>query len=223
MGDTLLVALPHYEEWRLSFVLPAGDVKTGALLERLRERLPAEVDAHRKGRRGIRLYAQSRESIGEAETIVADVLSSHGLRCALEVTRWNPADEKWQSPLLPVEPPRGPLPDAWSDLDEAAWEIRLRFPHGWEAAQLHAKLLARDAAVICNGKRLTIGVADERTARQRAAELRLAAPTATMEVRPLSRWRVWLLRQKLLGNYAGGDGSTGDSGGWGGNGGGNGG
>ena len=137
-----------------------------------------------KGRRGIRLYAQSRELIAAAETIAADVLSSQGLRCTLELTRWNPADEQWQSPLLPVEPPRGPLPDAWSGLDEAAWEVRLRFPHGWEAAQLHTKLLARDAAVICNGKRLTIGIADERTARQRAGELRLAAPTATIEVRP---------------------------------------
>ena len=185
-------------------------------MEQLRERLPDGVDAHRKGRHGIRLYAQSRELIAAAETIAADVLSSQGLRCTLELTRWNPADEQWQSPLLPVEPPRGPLPDAWSGLDEAAWEVRLRFPHGWEAAQLHTKLLARDAAVICNGKRLTIGIADERTARQRAGELRLAAPTATIEVRPLSRWRLWLLRQQLLGNYASGD----LSGGWGGNGGG---
>ena len=214
------MALPHYEEWRLSFVLPPGEIKTGVLMQRLRERLPGEVDAHRKGRRGIRLYAQSRESIGEAETIVADLLLSHGLRCALDLTRWNPADEQWQSPLLPVEPPRGPLPDAWSGLDEAAWEVRLRFPHGWEAAQLHTKLLARDAAVICNGKRLTIGIADERTARQRAGELRLAAPTATIEVRPVSRWRLWLLRHKLLGNYASGYGSGDWGGDWGGNGGG---
>ena len=53
------MVLPHYEEWRLSFVLPPGDVKTGVLMERLRERLPGEVDAHRKGRRGIRLFTQS--------------------------------------------------------------------------------------------------------------------------------------------------------------------
>jgi hypothetical protein len=214
------MVLPHYEEWRLSFVLPAGDVKTGALMERLRERLPDGVDAHRKGRRGIRLYAESHESIEKAETIASDVLSSFGMRCTLEQKRWNPADERWQSPLLPVEPPRGPLPDAWSGLDEAAWEVRLRFPHGWEAAQLHTKLLERDAAVVCNGKRLTIGIVDERTARQRAGELRLAAPTATIEIRPLSRWRLWLLRQKLLGNYAAGEGWTGEGGGWGGNGGG---
>ena len=113
----------------------------------------------------------------------------------------------------------GSLPDEWSGLDEAAWEVRLRFRHSWEAVQLHAKLRERDAAVIVSGKRLTIGVADERTARQRAGELRLAAPTATIEVRPLSRWRIWLLRQGLVGNYA--DGSR--SGGWdsgGGNGGG---
>jgi hypothetical protein len=213
------MVLPPYEEWRLSFVLRAEAVKPGAVMERLRERLPADVDAHRKGRREIRLYAQSRDAIANAETIVADVLSSVGLRCTLELTRWNPADERWQSPLLPVEPPRGPLPGAWSRLDEAAWEVRLRFPHGVQAAQLHTKLLERDAAVVCNGKRLTIGIADERTARQRAGELRLAAPDATIEIRPLSRWRLWLLRQQLLGNYAGGAaGSGGD--GWGGNGGG---
>jgi hypothetical protein len=218
------MVVPQYEEWRLSFVLPPGDVKTGVLMERLRERLPPGVDAHRKGRRCIRLYAQSRELIADAEKIALEVLSAAGLRCPLEQTRWNPADERWQSPLLPVEPPRRPLPDEWSGLDEAAWEVRLRFPHAWEAAQLLTKLLERDAAAICNGKRVTIGVADERTARQRVGELRLAAPTATIEVRPLSRWRIWLLRQKLLGNYA--DGSSGgymDGGDWGGDGGGDGG
>jgi hypothetical protein len=198
------MTLPRYEEWRLSFVLPDGDVKTGAFLEQLRGRLPDGVDAHRKGRRGIRLYADSRESIMSAETVASELLALHGIRCTLDQSVWNPGEERWQSPLLPVEPPRGPLPDAWSGLDGAAWEIRLRFPHGWEAAQLHTKLIQRDAAVICNGKRVTIGIADERTARQRAGELRLAAPTATIEVRPLSRWRRWLLHQGLLGNYADG-------------------
>ena len=101
-------------------------------------------------------------------------------------------------------------------LDEAAGEVRLRFPHGWEADQARSKLLERDAPVIGDGsKRLMIGVADEGTARQRASELRLAVPTATIEVRPLSRWRRWQLRQMLVGNYGGGDGggSFGDGGG----------
>ena len=214
---------PSYEEWRLAFVLPQGSVKTGEVFARIRELLPSEIDAHRKGRRGIRLYAASRDGIDSAEAVVSRVLASHNVHTTLDLTRWNAGEERWQSPLLPVEPPRTALPEEWSGLDEAAWEVRLRFPHGWEAERAHAKLREHDAAVIGHGKRLTIGVADEQTARQRAGELRLAAPTATIEVRPLSRWRIWLLRQKLLGNYGdgGGSGWWGDSGdGGGGNGGG---
>jgi hypothetical protein len=108
------MTLPRYEEWRLSFVLPDGDVKTGAFLEQLRGRLPDGVDAHRKGRRGIRLYADSRESIMSAETVALELLASHGIRCTLDRSVWNPGEERLQSPLLPVEPPRGPLPNAWS-------------------------------------------------------------------------------------------------------------
>ena len=209
-----------YEEWRLAIELPQGRVKPGEVFERIRELLPLKVDAHRKGRRGIRLYAASRDSIAAAEAVVSDVMRPYHVHPKLVLTRWNPGEERWQSPLLPVESPRLALPDEWSGLDEAAWEVRLRFPHSGESARLHAKLRERGAAVIGSGKRTTIGVADEQTARQRAGELRLAAPTATIEVRPLSRWRIWLLRQMLVGNYgAGGNGGSGNGGGGGGNGG----
>ena len=210
---------PDYEEWRLAFELPEGTTKPGELLKRLRELLPSEVDAHRKGRRGIRLYAGSRESIAAAEAVVSRVLMSNRAHASLDLTRWNPGAERWQSPLLPVEPPATTLPDEWSALDEMAWEVRLRLPRARDARRLQSNVRKHDAAVLRNGKRLTIGVADEQTARQRAGELRLAAPTATIEVRPLSRWRIWLLRQRLVGNYGDGGGNGGGGNGGGGNGG----
>jgi hypothetical protein len=196
-------ALPEYEEWRLEVTLPEGEVKTGDVLAALRECAPEGVDVHRKGRRRIRLYADSRASVDEAQARASELLAELRLRAPLDLRRWNPGEERWQSPFLPVDPPRQGLPDSWSALDEAAWEIRLRFEHDWERLQLETKLRDRDAAVISDrSKRLMIAVATEELARQRAAELRLAARTAEIEVRPLSRWRRWLLHQKLVGNYA---------------------
>jgi hypothetical protein len=57
---------PGYEEWRLAIELPEGSVKPGEILERLRTLLPSDVDAYRKGRRGIRCYAPSRDSMADA-------------------------------------------------------------------------------------------------------------------------------------------------------------
>ena len=190
---------PGYEEWRLAIELPEETAKPDETFEWLRSRLPAEVDAHRKGR-GIRLYAGSRTAMADAETVVASVFEPLRVRPTLELTRWNPGAERWQSPELPVEAPRGPLPVEWSGLDEAAWEVRVRYRQTRRAQLAHAKLREQGAAVIRNGKRLMIGVADEEEAHRLAGELR-KAPTAAVEIRPLSRWRIWLLRQGLAGNY----------------------
>lgn len=212
-------ALPEYEEWRLALVLPEGDLKAGALVSELRSRLPSSIDIHRKGRRGVRLYTDSRSLIAEAEDVLRERLESHRVRADLELTRWNAGEERWQSPLLPVQPPRAPLPDEWSTLDEMAWEVRMRFEHQWEADQLLHELRKKDAPAVGGWKRCLVVLPDEATARQRAAELRLAAPLAEMEVRPLSRFRRWLIRQKLFGNY----GDSASAGAWSGDGGGGGG
>lgn len=200
---TAPLPLPEYEEWRLALVLPEGDVKAGALVAELRERLPPEIAIHRKGRRGIRLYADSHDAIEQAEQVVAERLKSHRVRADVGLTRWNPGEERWHSPYLPVTPPRAPLPDSWANVDEMAWEVRLRFEHDWEADRLLDDLLEKGAAAVGGWKRCLVAVEDETTARQRAGELRLSAPTAEIEVRPLSRWRRWMIRQKIVGSYAG--------------------
>jgi hypothetical protein len=48
----------------------------------------------------------------------------------------------------------------------------------------------------------TIGVADRSAAAAVVEQITQTAPFAKIEVRPLSRFRRWLIRQAVLGNYA---------------------
>jgi hypothetical protein len=50
-------------------------------------------------------------------------------------------------------------------------------------------------------KRLTIGVADKGAADRLVEELTSTGELAEIRARPLTRFRRWLIRQALLGNY----------------------
>ena len=95
-----------------------------------------------------------------------------------------------------------PLPDPWSDLEEFAWEVRLRFKTDWEMFRLADELRGEGLPVLEGWNRCLVALPDEETARERAEALRLDAPRADIEVRPLSRFRKWQIRQRLYGNYA---------------------
>jgi hypothetical protein len=130
------------------------------------------------------------------------------------MTRWNPGAERWQDPALPVEAPKRDIGPEWVALGELAWEVRVRSQSGREARRLVQELLKAGHPTIAGLRnRITVGVADESAARTLANDLRLRAPTAEITIRALSRWRQWLIRQRLLGNYASGGDGGGDFGG----------
>jgi hypothetical protein len=192
-----------YEEWRISLVLPPGKPPTGEFVARLREAAPGSVAIHRKGRRGVRVYARSQSDLAAAEKEVNGLLADYRLQQSYEVRRWNPAEERWQSPLQPIGTTYQQLPAEWAELDDAAWEIRLTLGDYAEAQHVTERLRRNGAPVISRGwKQIMVGVDSEAAARQKAAELRLLARGGEIEVRPLSWYRRWLLRQGMVGNYA---------------------
>jgi hypothetical protein len=207
--------MESYEEWRLIF--DVGKRNARAVLEEAGDAME-DVDIYRRGDQ-ILVYAPSEGAIREAEKLVSRLLEQRGLTTASTLTRWNPGAERWQDPALPVEPPDRDIAPEWAALGELGWEVRIRSQDGKEARRL-AEELSRGGRPTTSGlgNRVTVGVADQSEASALADDLRLAAPTARIEIRPLSRWRRWLIRQRVLGNYAAGGG--GDDGGGGGNGGG---
>jgi hypothetical protein len=212
------VVVETYEEWRLIFEVG----ETNELREIIEEALAEtsdDVDIHSRGTE-ILVYAHTEEGIRAAGRSLSRLLALRGISVGSTLTRWNPGGERWQDPALPVEPPKRVIGWDWAELGELGWEVRVRTQSRDEAERL-VKQLQSDGrpATSDSFKRLMAGVRDEGEARALAEELRLEAPLATIVVRPLSRWRRWLIRQRLLGNYAGGEGADGGNGG-GGNGGG---
>ncbi len=208
-----------YDEWRLIF--DVGDKwKAVGVIEEALEQAAEDVDIHRRGNQ-ILVYALSEEAIRETEKLVSRLLEKRGLTTASTLTRWNPGGERWQDSSLPVEAQQYDIGPEWVALGELGWEVRIRLQDGKEARRLAQELLKAGRPTISGlGSRVTVGVADQLEAEALADELRLSAPTARIESRPLSRWRRWLIRQRALGNYSGGGDSGGDGGGGGGNGGG---
>jgi hypothetical protein len=206
-----------YEEWRL--ILDVGKKNALQVVEDL-GRVPNGVDVHRRGDQ-LLVYAPSEETIREAERVIGRRLEQRGLTTHSALTRWNPGEERWQDPDLPVEPSTQMIGPEWAALGELGWEVRVRSQDGREARRLAAELSESGHPTVTGlGNRITVGVADRAAATALAENIKLEAPTARIETRPLSRWRRWLIRQRILGNYGAGGGDGGDFGGGGGNGGG---
>jgi hypothetical protein len=208
-----------YEEWRLIFeVGKAKDVDRA--VDDSAERVPDDVDIHRRGDQ-ILIYAFTEEAARAAGDVLSERLVNVGVNPVWTMTRWNPGGECWQDPALPVESRETDIGPEWAALGELAWEVRVRSQIGSEARRLAEDLISEGYPMITGLRnRVTVGVADETEASLLANDLRLQAPTATIAVRPLSRWRRWLIRQRLLGNYAATGGGVDGGNGGGGNGGG---
>ena len=201
-----------YEEWRLAFDVPKGGPRLATLADTLRRRLPPSIDVHRRGKVGMGVYARTQAEIDRAFDVIGQELVSARVQANILLSRWNPGAGQWQAPSLPIDPVPEPLPDPWADVDEFAWEVRLRFHHESDAARVAHELEEQGAAVLEGWKRCLVALPDEATARTRAEQLRAAAPRAVIEVRPLSRYRRWQIRQQVFGNYAGRD--PGEGGRW---------
>ena len=192
----------EYEEWRLAFEVPEGGPDPATLVDSLDRQLPPHVHVHRKGKRGVRVYAPTRAEIDVAFESIGEKLAARRVQADILLSRWNPGAARWQAPSLPLDPVPESLPDAWSELDEFAWEVRLRFETDWEVLRLVDELRSEGLAVLEGWRRCLVALPDQTAARELAERLQQAAPRAEREVRPLSRFRKWQIRQRVYGNYA---------------------
>ncbi|GAA0624538.1 hypothetical protein HPO96_34185 [Kribbella sandramycini] len=66
-----------------------------------RKRLGSQVTVTRDGNRML-LYTQSLEDAQEAERTVKELVADDNLTAEYTVTRWNPAEQEWTDPSVPV-------------------------------------------------------------------------------------------------------------------------
>lgn len=176
-------------------------------------------NVHARGRDEIMIYAFGEPGIHSAERALVSISLKEGVTVQTTVTRWNPGEERWQDPKLPIEPMDEPLDPEWIAVGELGWEVRVKAQARKDARMIENDLRAKGRPLFVDGlRRITVGVSDEHGARALAEEIRWADPLAAIQVRPLSRWRRWRI-QEVLGGY----GISGDPGGFGNGGGGNGG
>ncbi|MFK4089336.1 hypothetical protein ACI2LF_34810 [Kribbella sp. NPDC020789] len=66
-----------------------------------RKRLGSQVTVTRDGNRML-LYTQTLEDAQEAERTVKELVADDNLTAEYTVTRWNPAEQEWTDPSMPV-------------------------------------------------------------------------------------------------------------------------
>jgi hypothetical protein len=66
-----------------------------------RKRLGSQVTVTRDGNRML-LYTHSLEDAQEAERTVKELVADDNLQAEYTVTRWNPAEQEWTDPSVPV-------------------------------------------------------------------------------------------------------------------------
>jgi hypothetical protein len=66
-----------------------------------RKRLGSQVTVTRDGNRML-LYTHSLEDAQEAERTVKELVAGDNLQAEYTVTRWNPAEQEWTDPSVPV-------------------------------------------------------------------------------------------------------------------------
>jgi hypothetical protein len=191
-------------DWRLTVTLPQhADAED--FMEWLSVNLP-EGDVTRDGPR-IHVYADDPRGVKYVEHVVATMCDELETPAYVVVDRWNPGDEAWQPPGIPVEEPEPPPPDPVEvDLGAAEVEVLLRSPEALPD-DLVERLQREGIAVFSlGGRRLWAPAPDAWRGEEIAERLRLEAPSGSaVEVRPLTRWLRWHREQQLgLGSWGGG-------------------
>lgn len=211
--------MEEYTEWRLIARVPDLGLPAELVLEEARGLVGEDVDIHQRGRNEILVYAFEEDEIRAAERELRRLLAREAIPVETTMSRWNPGKECWQDPALPLDPVQRPIAPEWVDLGELAYEVRIKFQSVAERRRWERQLRDETRPHFSDGwKRLTVGVAEEADALRLAEELRPQIPFAEIQARPLSRWRRWLIRQAVLGNYGGGGGGWNGGGGNGGGG-----
>ena len=189
------------DDWRLTATLSDEDARR--LLERLREHEVDDAVRHRLGGavavsgegNTVYAYADTAAAIHEAEGLVRNVLSEHGIEADIRVDRWHELEQSWEDESVPLphtEAERETERDRLEETEEsesratgrALWEVRLELPSHGRTNELGDRLEEEGLHIIRRWTFLLVGAVSEDDARELADRLRSEAPDATIQVEP---------------------------------------
>lgn len=187
------MSAPTYEEWRLGIAIELSNADLDELAERIRDQASIDVDVHRRTKGDLVAYAFDRQTLRQVERIARRLVRETGVPAAFTTTRWNPGKECWQGPRLPIQASAKRLPPEWLHLGQLGWEVRLHCLYDQRVA-LELELRAEGLPLFSDGfRRLMVGARTEGEAKMIEYGLKKRHPGLAIEIRPLSRWRRWLI------------------------------
>ena len=181
------------EDWRLTARLEnkvaedvLADLREHAV-EDAQKRLGAAVAVSADGP-NLFAYADSREAIHHAESIIGDLLREQGVQTEMTIHRWHDIEDRWEDegvPLPQTEEERQ-VEHERLEAEEAAesqasgralWEVRVELPSHRETKPLAHRLEEEGIPVIARWKYLIVGAESEDAAHELADRLRQEAPS----------------------------------------------
>jgi hypothetical protein len=164
-----------------------------------RQRLGQRVAVSAQGK-SIFLYAGTENAAREADRILRDLTTRHGLAAEFALDRWHPVEEEWESADVALPQTEEERAAEHHRLEEeetqeslasghAQWEVRVHLPSHHEAVQLADRLRAEGRPAIRRWTLLVLGANDEDDATALAQLIRQEAPAdakvETEELGPL--------------------------------------
>lgn len=150
------------------------------------------------------LYTGTREAAREAERVVRDIVSEHGLDAEYAIHRWHPEEERWEPAALALPTTEAQYEEEHDHLEEdeaeeseelgeALWEVRIEFDSHRDAVGMADRieseaddlLAGYTISVVRHWRYLLIGADNEDQAREIAEQIRGQLPDgAELKVEP---------------------------------------
>ena len=182
------------DDWRVTVTLH-DEAHVGRALRSLREH-EVEDDVRRRLGHHVAMsadgphvyaYAGTEDAAREADQVVRQVMTEHGLGADYALDRWHPAEEEWQDADAPVPQTDEQVQAEHQRLEaeetresvatgHAQFEVRVELPTHQEAVALAERLEAEGRPVIRRWKFLVLGANDSDDARDLAAVIAQEAP-----------------------------------------------
>ena len=160
------------DEWRVSVSLSEGsraeeDSPWTAAMSALRSRIGSDIRVSQASRR-VFLYAASARSAMQAEQVVRDAMTEHGVSARVRCDRWNPIKQSWTSheDLMNAERKKS------AATGRAAWQVRVAPLFRHELKALAQRLEAEGFSVARRWRYLIAGAGCEDDAHALADQIR---------------------------------------------------
>ena len=185
------------DDWRLTVTLDAHGAER--LLTQLREH-EAETESHNRlggavavsgDGNNVYAYADSREAIHEAATVVQGLLGEQTAEAGIAIHRWHELEQRWEDEAVPLPQTDAERRAELRRLEEeesaesiesgrALWEVRLELQSHGATRKLAERLEGEGLHVIRRWTYLLVGAESEDDARALADRLLEEAPDDTL-------------------------------------------